>query len=132
MTATLNAYNKLSDKRSIKAKMLLGEMSRGLAVTDIAIQIDKAKQNIIANADKYADYFNKKGINITAEQIRSDKKNIATKFAILEWSGKFALNETDYNRISEQGQREIVNAGLLGSTAQRLGNFPDCECARTG
>lgn len=108
LTASLNAYDKASDKTGARAKVLLGEISQSMAYIEVRSGVAKSREAIQANAEGFAAL-----LGVSVEDIRADKDRVATKLAINDFAGQTILPEEELTRLAQTGQAAMDEATYI-------------------
>jgi hypothetical protein len=109
LKASYDAYNKLSNKEGIRGKMLLGEIAKNIAYTEVSQGVDASKIGILDNAEDIAQYLtNKKGEAVTVEDIKNNKDNILTDLAIADFSAKMIVSPEYASEMVSQGKMGVL------------------------
>lgn len=109
LKGSVDAYNALKNKDGVRGKMLLGEIARNIAYTEVSQGVEASKTNITQKADILAQYFtNNKGQAITADDIRNNKDGILTDLAIADFSAKALMDNEAALSLVKEGEAGIL------------------------
>jgi hypothetical protein len=109
LKGSLDAYNNLSNKDGVRGKMLLGEIARGVAYTNVSNGFEATKQEIMDSAEDIAEYLTQaKGQTYTAEDIRANKDGVTDQLAIASFSSQMIGNPEVANELIQQGKVGVL------------------------
>lgn len=110
LKGTYDAYNNLTNKNGIRGQMLLGEMARNIAYTEISGGVEASKADIKQHADTLAQYLtDQKGQTYTAEDIKNNKDGILTDLAIADFSAKMIINPDTALAMVKRGEMGVLD-----------------------
>ena len=115
--ASTDAYNALSDdaKQGARGAMLLGEIEGGIFGLQATRGVEIAADQILAKAEKFADYASKEsGKAYTVEDLKADKDGILASLAVRKFAGEFM-------RSPELSPEVAVDEAAIGAIREREG-----------
>lgn len=110
LKGSYDAYNKLTNKDGIRGQMLLGEMARNIAYTELSGGVEASKADIKQHAETLAQYLtNQKGQTYTAEDIKNNKDGILTDLAIADFSAKMLIDPDIALTMVKRGESGVLD-----------------------
>jgi len=104
LKASYTEYNAAKNKNGLKSKALLGEMSRSIAYIEVSKGVQASKAGIVKIADDLVSILQQQGFEYTADDIKANKDDVATKLAIQDFVGKMLIPTEQYTEAIKQGK----------------------------